>query len=615
MKSKGYWGKILRVDLSSGRTTTESFDDDRARKYIGGSGLGAKMLYDETDGETDPLGAENPLIFAVGPLTGTRVYNSNRFQVVSRSPLTGIYGEANCGGFWGEVFKNCGYDAMVITGQSKKPVYLYIDGEAVRIEDGTALWGKETFETDRYMKEKYGKPAEAAVIGPAGENLVKISNIVTDGEHGRAVGRCGMGAVMGSKKLKAVVVKGDKKVAVANEEKVKEMMKALAPNMKDGIALALGQYGTSGGVEYCEEVGNLPLRNWYQGTWPEGAKKVSGQAMAASILTKNYHCGRCAISCGRTVKAVGGPYDGTEIGGPEYETIGLLGSNLLIDDLPAIAKSNELCNRLGLDTISTGGVIGFAMEAFERGLITGSDTDGLEMVWGNGDAVHGMIEKIAKREGLGDILAEGVRKAAEEIGGIAEEFAVHVKGLEPPAHDPRCKMTVALGFATSNRGACHLQAFTHDFEEGVVIEDLGSPALTDRFILEGKAENVFRMQNLMSMLDSLTVCKFGLFPGLTVKPLTEFLNHVTGWDFDENDFMRTGERMYNLKRMYNVRLGISRKDDTLPPRMLVHKRGGGTNELPAINILLNEYYAYRGWDEFGIPTAKRLKELGLEGEL
>jgi aldehyde:ferredoxin oxidoreductase len=619
MKSGGYWGKILRIDLSSGKTNTYTdtkyLTDGIARKYIGGSGLGARILYDETTPETDPLGPENPLIFAVGPLTGTRVFNSNRFQVVARSPLTGIYGEANCGGFWGEVFKNCGYDAMVIHGQARKPVYLYIDDDEVRIEDAASLWSKETFEVDRYFKDTFGKPTETAVIGPAGENLVKISNIVTDGVHGRAVGRCGMGALMGSKKLKAIVVRGNRHVPVAHEDGIKDLMKKLGPLMNEGIALALRKYGTSGGVEYCEEIGNLPIRNWFQGPWPEGAKKISGQAMADSILTDNYHCGRCVISCGRTVKAKGGPYDGMEVGGPEYETIGLLGSNLMIDDLSVIAKSNELCNRLGLDTISTGGVIGFAMEAFERGLITEKDTGRISLKWGDGKAVHALIEKIARREDLGDVLAEGVAAAAEQIGGVAREFAVHVKGLEPPAHDPRAKMTVAVGFATSNRGACHLQAFTHDFEEGAVIDDLGSPGLTDRFTLEGKAENVFRMQNLMSMFDSLTACKFSLFGGMTVKPLADFVSQVTGWDFDEEEFMKTGDRLYCLKRMYNVRLGLSRKDDTLPPRMLVHKRGGGTNELPAINVMLNEYYRYRGWDEFGIPTRERLSELGLDGEL
>jgi aldehyde:ferredoxin oxidoreductase len=611
MKAKGYMGKILRIDLTKKTYRAEEVSEKTVELYIGGSGLGARILYDETTPETDPLGPENPLIFAVGPLTGTRVFNSNRFEVVTRSPLTGIYAEANCGGYWGEAFKKCGYDAMVVEGASKKPVYLYLDGKGVKFEDASGLWGKETFETERFFEDKYGKDMEAAVIGPAGENLVRIANIVTDATHGRSAGRCGVGAVMGSKKLKAVVAHGKMEVPVADEEGIKEQMKFHAPLMKKDIALAINNYGTAAGVEYCEEIGNLPVKNWYQGPWPEGAKKISGQAMAKTILVDRYHCGRCVMNCGRTVTVADGPYKGVPIGGPEYETIGLLGSNLLVDDLPAIAKSNELCNRLGLDTISTGGVIGFAMEAYERGLVKKKDLGGLELTWGNARAVHEMIEMIARRKGFGDVLADGVRRAAEKVGGIAHEFAVHVKGLEPPAHDPRAKMTVAVGFATSNRGACHLQAFTHDFEEGAAIKDLGSPQLTDRFTPEGKAENVVNMQHLMSMFDSLTCCKFALFGGITVKPLADFLSHVTGWSFDERDFMRTGERIYNLKRLFNVRLGVSRKDDTLHPRYLFHKRGGGTNVLPQMERMLSEYYELRGWDEFGIPTREKLKELGI----
>jgi len=324
--------------------------------------------------------------------------------------------------------------------------------------------------------------------------------------------------------------------------------------------------------------------------------------MAATILSNRYHCGRCVINCGRVVRTKGSPYEGLDIGGPEYESLCLLGSNLMIDDLPAVATANELCNRFGLDTISTGGVIGFAMEAFERGLISKKDTGGIDLQWGNAKAAHSMIEAIAYRKGFGNVLAEGVRSAAERLGGVAREFAVHVKGLEPPAHDPRAKGTVAIGFATSNRGACHLQAFTHDFEEGGFIADLGLPQLKDRFALEGKAENTIRMQHLMCMFDSLTCCKFGLFGGLTIQPLVQFLNHVTGWDFDADRFFLTGARMFNLKRLYNARLGLSRLDDMLPPRWTTHRRGAGTNFLPPIESLLNEYYLVRGWDEFGLPT-------------
>lgn len=611
MRAKGYMKKILRIDLNTMKVKVDQLDNEIAEKYIGGSGLGAKILYDETSDDLDPLGPDNLLIFAVGPFTGTRVYNSNRLEVISKSPLTGIYAEANCGGYWGETFKRCGYDALVIKGKAKAPVYIYINEKEVKIEDATKLWGKDTFWTDAFFKEKIGKSIESAVIGQAGENLVKISNIITDGTHGRAIGRCGLGAVMGSKNLKAVVVNGKKEVEVANENLIRDLMKRIAPLIKEGIALALKQFGTSGGVEYCEHIGNLPIKNWYQGNFKEGAKRISGQAMANTILTNRYHCGRCVINCGRVVKAVDGPYKGIEMGGPEYETIGLLGSNCLIDDLSVVVKANELCNRYGLDTISTGGVIGFAMEAYERGLITKKDTGEIKPTWGNSSALIEMIHYIAQRKGLGELLGNGVRQAADIIGGTAHEFAIHVKGLEPPAHDPRARFSVALGYATSNRGACHLQAFTHDFEDGAALPDLGYPHALDRFANEGKAEFVFKMQNLMSMFDSLICCKFVIFGGMTVEPLTEFLNYATGWNFDKNEFLKTGERIFNLKRLYNIRCGISRKDDTLPPRILTHRRGGGTNALPFLNLMLDEYYRYRGWDEFGVPAQEKLEELGL----
>lgn len=606
-------GKILRIDLSSGKTEVEDLSDAVAEKYIGGCGLGAKMLYEETVKDTDPLGSDNPLIFAVGPVNGTRAFNSDRFDVVSKSPLTGIFAEANCGGYWGAKFKRCGYDALVVTGKADSPVYIYIDDNDVGIRDAGKYWGKDTFETTEMFKKDLGKDVKAAVIGPAGEKLVKYGCLISDGKHGRATGRCGLGAVMGSKNLKAVVVNGTKKVEIADEDGMSELMKKLGPLMKDGPeALRMG--GTSVGLDFCESIGNHPVRNWYEGEWKEGASKLTGMTMVEKRLVKRYHCGSCVINCGRVVNAIGGPFDGEQVAGPEYETISLLGSNCLVDDLDAVIKANELCNRYGLDTISTGNCIGFAMEAFERGYITKKDTDGLDLVWGSAEAVIEMVKMIGERKGVGKLLGEGVRSAARELGGNAHEFAIEVKGLEPPAHDPRAHFTVALGFATSNRGACHLAGFTHDFEaSNTSIEDLGSPPLTQRFTIDGRAENVYRMQNLMSMFDSLTFCKFLLFgDGLAVKPLIDYMNCITGWDFDHEEFFRTGDRIFNIKRLYNTRLGISRRDDTLPPRMLVQKKEGTTNELPPLNLLLGEYYEYRGWDEFGIPTRERLEELGLD---
>lgn len=611
MNAKGYTGKILRINCTSGSITTEELDEQLAKEFIGGCGLGAKILYDETVAGTEPFSEENPIIFAVGPLTGTNLFNSDRFDVVSKSPLTGIFGEASCGGYWGGIFKRCGFDALVITGRAEKPVYINITENKAEILPADEVWGMDTFSAAAYFQEKHGEKAKAAVIGPAGENQVRIANMITDGHHGRAVGRAGMGALMGWKRIKGVVVNGSIKTEIADPDAFMALMKKLGPSMKNDPG-PLRDGGTSVGVQFCDEIGNIPIKNWYQGGWPEGAEKITGMTLAKTLLTNRYHCGKCVINCGRVVKAsAGSPYEGEEIAGPEYETVGLMGSNLLIDSLPAIIKSNELCNRMGLDTISAGGVIGFAMEAYERGLIGKDDLDGIDMTWGNADAVHAMIEKIANKDGFGAVLGEGVKRAAAVVGGTAPEFALEVKGLEPPAHDPRSKFTVALGYATSNRGACHVAAFTHDFEEGGSIADLGLPVLESRFTTEHKAENVMVMQHLMGLFDSLVCCKFGLFGGLTVDPLIEALNAVTGWNFSREDFFQTGERIFNIKRMYNNRLGISRKDDVLPTRMENQRRGGGTNELPPINVLLEEYYRLRKWDEFGIPTQEKLKELNL----
>jgi len=611
MMAKGTFFKVLYVDLSEEKTTVEHFDEGFYRTYIGGSGIGAKILFDRTSKTTDPLGPENLLIFAVGPLTGTKIFNSNRFEVISKSPLTGIYGEANCGGYWGECFKRCGYDALIVSGKAKSPIYIYIDSDGVHLKEASQIWGMDTFSADQFFKERYGTKSQAAVIGPAGENLVLFASIMTDGVHGRAIGRCGLGAVMGSKYLKAVIVKGAKTVEVMDPKGMAALQKELAPLMNTDLSKAIRRLGTTGGVEFCEQIGNLPIKNWFQGSWPEGAKKISGQKMADTILVNNYACGRCALRCGRVVRAAGGDHDKREIGGPEYETVGMIGANCLIDDLTAISKANELCNRYGMDTISAGGVIGFSMEAYERKLITKEDLGGIELNWGDGNAMIEMLHQIAFRRGWGNELANGVRKMAEKMGGIASEFAIHVKGLEPPAHDPRAKMSSALQLATSNRGACHLQAFTSDFDEGLYIYDLGVPQMTDRFATAGKAENVIRMQNLMSMFDSLTCCKFLLFAGIKVNQLVGLLNCVTGWNIGYDGFFQTGERIFNLKRLYNTRLGISRKDDNLPLRLLTHKRGGGTEALPPLHQMLGEYYEIRKWDELGIPTTTKINELGL----
>ena len=611
MKAKGYMGKLLYINLSNRSISEKGLDDTVARDYIGGCGLGAKLLADMTGPETDPLGEDNPLIFAGGPLTGTGLFNSDRFDLVTKSPATGIFAESSAGGYWGGKFKKCGYDALVVTGKASKPVYITITNDKAEIKSAEQLWGKDTIETTNRLIAVEGDKAKAAVIGVAGERLSTISGIITDGRHGRTLGRCGVGAVMGSKRLKAIVVNGSKTVELADKSRITDINKQMSKLIQNNMQ-GMKDAGTSGGLDASEELGNLPIRNWYQGSWKEGAAATTGMTMTRKRLKKPYHCGTCMISCGRVIEVLDGPYKGQEVAGPEYETMGLLGTNLMNDDLDTIIKANELCNRYGLDTISTGGVIGFAMEAFEKGLITVKETEGLEIIWGNPVVILTLISQIGERKGIGRLLGEGVKRAAEKIGGTAKEFAAEVKGLEPPAHDGRAKFTAAIGMATSNRGACHLSGFAHDFEEGAVLEDLGTPALHDRFVKEEKAENVFRMQNLMGMLDSVAACKFALFGGLTINPLIEAINAVTGWDMDRTEFFRTGERIFTIKRLYNNFHGISRKDDTLPVRMLRHRRGGGTNQLPPLYAMLDEYYTFRGWDEMGIPTKSKVEELGLE---
>jgi aldehyde:ferredoxin oxidoreductase len=367
-------------------------------------------------------------------------------------------------------------------------------------------------------------------------------------------------------------------------------------------------------MTYVEEVGDLPVKNWSKGRWP-GAEKISGQAMARSILVGRYSCGMCAIGCGRTVKIDKGPYQVPKSGGPEYETLGMLGSNCLIDNLEAIAKANELCNRYGLDTISTGGAIGFSMEAYERGLITKKDTDGIEMTWGNADAMIEMVKAIGEAKGFGKILGQGVRKAAATIGGGAEEFAVHVKGMDFPAHDPRARFSTVLSYATSNRGACHLNVFGYDFESGTVPPaGLGYDKIQDPYQVEGKAKYSIDMQNLMAVCDSLSCCKFVPFGRVGATSITHWLNCITGWDFDLPALLKVGARTFTLKRVYNNRLGISRKDDVLPLRISNFPRdeGGAKGVIPPQAKLLNDFYQLRKWTEFGKPTDEALKELGIQ---
>lgn len=609
---KGYTGKIVCVDLSARKFSYEHLNEDIARKYIGGVGLAAKILWDETLPDTEPLSPESQLVFMTGPLTGSVVPSSSRYIVAGLSPLTGIWGQAHAGGNWADELRHAGFDGIVLKGESPRPVYIWLRDGKVEIRDAEHLWGKDTYEVAEHLQEETELQASTACIGPAGERLVKIACIMNDGRLGRAAARCGLGALMGAKKLKAIVVRGTLPIHFYDEDELKKSVRniyALYPVRKEEAMVDEHVAVLKGFLS----VGGAPVKNWLEGTFERGYQLAEELRKA-----KPMYCRHC-------------PYDDMESKASEngerhmvWEAWAPLGTSCLIDNAEALQQAYSLCNKYGLDTISTGGVISFAMECFEKGLITKADTDGIDLIWGNHEAMVEMVRKIGEREGLGELLGDGVKKAADRIGRTAAEYAMHVKGLEIPAHDPRASMTRAINYATASIGAGHMEApgasFIENYLEGVkpiglTFSDLGYPVQLSRFTMEGKGVLTAKTQNFGCMLDSLVVCMF-LSTLQRVQPsnFVELLNRATGWDMDLSEFMTAGERIFNLKRMFNVMRGISRKDDTLPPRILTHKRGtgGAAESLPFLGLMLNEYYSYRGWSEEGIPTEQKLTELGLK---
>jgi aldehyde:ferredoxin oxidoreductase len=609
MKEFKNW-KLLRVNLEERRTDIQEIGTEDLRLYMGGSGIGAKILYEETSAGTDPLGPENPLIFMTGLFTGSLVPLSGRHSVVSKSPLTGIYGESDVGGSWGNALKRAGYDGVMVIGQSEEPVYLVLAEDKAEIRSAKDLWGKDSHETDRIIKQEFGQKAVISCIGQAGERLVRISSIISDAEHGRAAGRCGLGAVMGSKKLKAIAILAEKGGQQPADDSLKESIRSIIPVIKEKGKL-LREFGTSGQVAAAEAIGDLPIKNWQWGSWKEGAAKLSGQAMAESILSGRYSCSGCIIGCGRVVSTPDAPYGSVKGGGPEYENLAAVGSMCLVDDLFAVAKANELCNRYGIDSISAGNIIAFAMEAYEKGLLTKGDLDGIDLTWGNPGAMLGLLRKLGHREGIGELLSSGTRQSARHIARGAEQFAIHVKGLEFAMHDPRAFSSLAVGYATSRIGASHW-AMTHSLEARMALPDLGYDTVLDRFESKGKGILTAKMQDYMEMFEALKLCKFISWTPL--RNMLDWIYYLTHLKLEPREFMEIGERISTLKRMYNVRCGITRKEDTLPERILTQKRGAGaaSDYLPDLNAMLEEYYPYRGWNERGIPKREKLEALQLE---
>ncbi len=609
----GFAGKMLDVDLTRQEVSERGIDSADAARFIGGSGLGAALLWRETDATTCPLSPDNLLMLLNGPFTGTTVPTSGRTAVCTLSPLTGAWAESDVGGSWGTQLRRAGFDGVVVRGRAAKPVYIWISDGTCEIRDAAGIWGLDTFDADEALRSATHQDAVTALIGPAGEKGVLYASVMTDGKEARAAGRCGVGTIMGAKNLKGLAVRGTgSRPEVSDPAALKESVQSMLPQIVEKAA-TLRNYGTAGGMQAIESVGDLPIKNWAQGSWADGAKALSGQRVADTILTRRAACGACPIGCGRVVHVKEGAYAGEESAGPEYESAATLGAMCLVDDLDATCKANELCNRYGMDTISAGCAVAFAMECFDRGILTEADI-GYPLPWGSAEGLVRMIGQIGERQGLGELLGRGVKQAADSIGGLAPEYAIHIKGLEVPAHDPRAYASLGVAYATSNRGACHLQGFTHVFERNVAMEEIGVPEPMDRFSSQGKARMTALAQDMMACMDSLKVCKFAIFGGVTLTDIARWYGWVTGTQLGPEELLETGERLFNLKRMINVRRGFTRKDDTVPARILQLKRGSGgaADYLPPFNAMLAEYYQHRGWDEAGVPTAETLGRLGLD---
>lgn len=614
----GYHNRVAWLDLTARRVEINELDPDLAGRHWGGANLGAALLADLTGAGTDPLGPDNPLIFTTGPLTATGIPFSSRHEVVALSPLTGIYGEANCGGALGWQLKRSGLDGLVITGTSHEPVVVVIDDREISFRDAADLWGRDTYDVDAALKEEYDRKGVSALIGQAGENLVRFASISHDGRHTRAAGRCGMGAVAGSKRLKGLFItsRGKTPTPVADAEAVKELSGKAVGAVRERLDL-FGKIGTPGGVANYNKLGNLPINNWRDADNAPIAEATTGTVMKETIWVSRAGCKLCPVQCGRMVEIPEGEFAiNGRVEGPEYETLAAFGSLCLNGDLEAVAKANELCNKHGLDTITTGAVIAFAMECVEKGVIGPDLLEGLDLRFGNGAAMVDTVRRIALGRGeLARILGQGVKEAAGILGGDAPEYAVHVKGLEFPMHDPRFSWGHAISYSTGNRGACHLSSLSHPFEMAVALPELGHPEPFPGREREGKAAWTIKLQNLMTALDSLCLCRFAMLNNcLTITDFIDFLGAVFGREVTVEEFMSQGERGFTLKRMINNRRGITRKDDLLPPRMRILKKRGRDFDfdIPPMWPMLSEFYDLRGWTEEGRPGPETMTRLDLQ---
>ncbi len=610
--AKGYMGKLLFVDLSQGKLEEEQLDEDFCKKFLGGYGFGAKILYDRMKAGVDPLGPDNILGFITGPLTGTPALIGSRYVVVCKSPLTQAWGDANSGGFFGPALKFAGFDGVFFTGISAKPVYLLIEQGKAELKDAADLWGKDSTDTDDALKERHGSDVRITCIGPAGEAQSLLSCVMND--KGRAAGRSGVGAVMGSKKLKAVVAKGALDVPMVDETKAKELRSKYI-GQTQGPGELFNKYGTAGLTADSAMSGDSPVKNWAgAGTvdFPN-AKAISDDAVIAQ-QEKKFACWRCPVACGGHMKEVKGKYAlPAGVHKPEYETLCAFGTLCLNDNLESIIKVNDICNRAGLDTISVGSAVAFAIECYENGKLTNFDTGGLKLTWGNDEAIVALTEKIARREGFGALLADGIKRASEEIGQGSEEYAMHVGGEEAAMHDPRFTPGLAMTYQLDATPGRHTQGG----------ELIGPPAgldlsSHDRKVYSGRAEDQKKMVNMMHIVNAAGLCMFG-YLSYDAGIIPEFLDAVTGWGFDMHDLLEIGERIANVRRMFNVREGVNPLEWKISGRMLGHPpltegniRGVELDD----KTMTREFLQAMDWDnETMKPSKAKLEQLELQDML
>jgi aldehyde:ferredoxin oxidoreductase len=601
----GYWHKNLRIDLTAEKIHTEDLDENLLKSYIGGAGVAGLYLKREVPAEAAPLSPENMLIFATGPFQATKISGGAKFSIVTRSPLTGIFVDSAAGGGWGVSFKRTGFDFLMIKGAASRPVYLYISDNKAEILPADDLWGTDAVETTALLQERH-KGASVAVIGSAGENLNAMACVLVDGFS--AAGRGGTGAVTGSKYLKAVVVKGSMSCPVANPEKLAELEKSYRKSIAQ-TAAGFREFGTVGGLAPGEEDGNLPVKNWSKVGWKEGAEKI-GYPGYSSLNLKPHACSYCSVACHRKASAKfdsGWEYEGPA---PEYESLALLGANCMIDDLEMLVKANDFCNRSGIDTMSAGSCAAFAMEALEKGHTNGN-LPSYPFGWGNAEGLLLFLSELVEGKGFGGIFSRGIREGSEVFSAEAAAYAHHVKGMDVPAHDPRVYYNLGLSYATGNRGACHMRAYSQISTMGALLPEAGVNQAPAPDTLECAAQVVKTYQDFTSFYNSCVLCQFMIWGGFGLGDMIDVMNVITGWEMDVDQVMQAGDRIFTTQRMLNNDWGVRAEDDMLPGRFFEPSaEGPRAGKYPqGFDEELERLYGFRGWTEEGVPRQSKIEEL------